>query len=234
MICLSARVLILVFFLPFSQIIGQSPFLKKQSNITFGYGFFNIAIQSEIANLEGYMPDEKRQAINNGSTFVYDHQVIGPLFFKYEYAAGNAFGIGLNISYYNYVLSETYTIRYNNSILTYTSPEYRDEYIGKNFSIGMRFNYHLDGGRIFDPYIGLAAGYSNYIIQEKSYTNGRIDFRGKEQKGFPLYFAVTLGARLDLTPWLGIYGEFGIDAWTLVQTGLNFRLNPKSNKMPAT
>ncbi|MCU0359855.1 MAG: hypothetical protein MUF75_03895 [Bacteroidia bacterium] len=224
---LSAKGLTIIFFLLALRLIGQSPFLKSQSNISLGYGFFNLDILNTMQDLEDY----DAYYILQGSTFTYDHQITGPLFFKYEYAPGNAFGIGLNICYYNYLLSETFIIRNN----TYTSPEYRNEYIGKNFSIGMRFNYHINGGhKKYDPYIGIAAGYSNYLFQEKGYTNGKISYKGKEQTLFPFYFGITFGARLDLTPWLGIYGEVGIDAWTIIQTGINFRLNSKSRKLSTT
>lgn len=227
---LSTKGLTFIFFLLSLRSFGQSPYLKNQSNISLGYGFFNLDILNTMLDIENY----DAYAIQQGSTFTYDRQITGPLFFKYEYAPGNAFGIGLNICYYNYVVSETFIIRNNRATSSYTSPEYRNEYIGKNFSIGMRFNYHMPGGKIFDPYIGLAAGYSNYIFQEKSYTDNKLSYRGKEQTLFPFYFGITLGARLDLTPWLGIYGEVGIDAWTPIQVGINFRLNSKSRKLSTT
>lgn len=176
-------------------------------------------------------PFGKQQAILQGSSFAYENNVIGPFMFKYEYAAGITFGIGLVFCYYQYSMNQYQTLP-SNSTNSGSQRTIRDEFLGKNVSGGMRFNYHLNGSNRFDPYIGLAVGYSNYIYRSKSYRNNVLTYREKEQTAFPFYFAFTLGARYDLTPWLGIYGELGIDAWNLIQTGINFRLNKKPQIQP--
>ena len=210
---------------------AQDAFNKSESMITLGYGLPNIYKRLVKQDMQNTDAQTKSMAKYYGSSFTYSTSGIGPLFFKYEHALTDKFGLGFVIGYFKADVTETYN--YKRSLYVYpiqsqTTSNYYQAITrsARSLSVGARFNYHFGEKRKIDPYIGFAIGYSHNVMEETFATNDpSVPDQPAEPyiQPFPLYFGATLGIRDYITDKFGVYIELGFDKWSLIQGGLAFK-----------
>ncbi len=200
---------------------------EKKLAITIGYGFPNLntnLFKGLVVNANSFNDPY------GDNTYAYKTSSIGPSFLKVDYGLTSLIGLGVSLGYSKINLTENET--YRDNVLNpltglYSTGTYTDEtkYELSKFSIGARINFHFGTGAKLDPYAGVALGYS--INQLKiSYTTNNpngptpANYSGT---GIPVHFAITVGMRYYFTKNIGIYGELGIDKWSLIQGGLAFK-----------
>lgn len=82
-----------------------------------------------------------------------------------------------------------------------------------------RATYHFVFHHAFDPYVGATLGVS-YTIHDDSYYNS-INATPYSQKAFKLVGGVFAGAKYNITRWLGVFVEAGLDV-SRFRVGVNF------------
>lgn len=202
-----------------SNSVQAQAYKEKQSDVTIGYGFPNIyksILKSAVSNNGNYTAENRTEV-----------KGYGPLFLKYEYGLTKLIGLGASIGYWNTKYTETsdyVSSEYNSSTGTYSTNAYRDVFTYKisSLSIGARLNFHFATQEKLDPYAGIAAGYTQ-TLYKFSFTSNNPDAGQSpayEYSGIPVYFAITAGLRYYFTENIGIYGELGLDKWSVIQGGL--------------
>lgn len=202
-----------------SNSVHAQAYNEKHSDVTVGYGFPNI-YKSIL-----------KSAVNNSNAYTSENRVevkgYGPLFLKYEYGLTKLIGLGASIGYWNTKYTETSDYvesGYNSSTGTYQTNAYRDVFTYKisSLSIGARLNFHFATQDKLDPYAGIAAGYTQTLYRFSFASNNPDAAQSPtyEYSGIPVYFAVTAGLRYYFTENIGIYGEIGLDKWSVIQGGL--------------
>ena len=176
-----------------SKKANSQAFQIESHNISIGYGFGNFG----NAVLSTYQ--------NNTN---YSYSTTGPIFFKYEYAISEKFGLGVNATYLAGIAgfnSESNGTNYYNEI----------ERTGYN--IMLRFNWHFGEHDIIDPYFGFAAGFRNNQWQSDFGDPNLSDL--SVETIFPLGLEATFGSRFFITDNFGAYIEVGL-ARAIMQLGL--------------
>ena len=207
---------------------GNVAWKAENSVVTIGYGVPNLykAILKSAVRNAGVNSN-----YNNGSaneSYNLNVTGFGPGFLKYDYAINELIGVGAVVGYWSTTLTNTHTYResnYNYNTGLYNNADYVDieKLRVSSLSIGARLNFHFATTKKLDPYAGFGAGYSNtsFRVTETS-TNPNYRKNTDVAYGFsvPIYFAITAGVRYYFTDNIGIYGEFGIDKWSVLQGGL--------------
>lgn len=219
--------LIVIFFLSLLNMSGQSNPVGDRNGLTIGYGFPNLTRNILTKDLLNSNAQLKSVATSQGGTFTYPNEVLGPIFVKYDFALTEKFGVGLVVGYFDVTVSEVYQYKNSYGSQSAVTGNYNQTITNNvtSLSVGARFNYHFGNEQNFDPYFGLAVGYSN-TSEKESFTSNDPGVPLPETNTvtsspkLPLYIAGTLGARVYLTKHLGFYGEFGFDKFSLIQLGL--------------
>jgi opacity protein-like surface antigen len=141
---------------------------------------------------------------------------VGPLFFKYEYALTDKFGLGVHVA--SITNKANYT--YDNNNQTFNA-----ELTCNAYSILARANYHFVNRKVIDPYVGLGLGYKGYKLsftdnnQDRSKGLNTIEKGLNQLPNFPLGVELTFGFRVMPTNFIGFYMETGL-AKGVIQGGL--------------
>lgn len=209
---------------------SQTAFDEKSQHVTIGYGFpnlYKVILKASVKNSQS----ANMSFGGISETYTYKAYGLGPAFIKYDYALTKNLGIGFVLGYFSAGLRQTYTYQdqrfTGQSVVTqnYTDVTTVDF---QSFSVGARFNYHFGSKGKLDPYIGFAAGYS--------YATASVDFssdnpnsantpRYTSTSPIPLYLGMTFGLRYYFSQNIGIYGEFGLDKWAVIQGGLAIKFD---------
>lgn len=193
---------------------------------TVGYGFPNLykSIYKSLIS---------SSATNNAYYGVvsYDVRGVGPAFAKADYGITKLIGLGLSVGYMNTIVTATEHYNgteYNSSTGNYETKAYEDitKYTYSSFSIGARLNFHFGTGQKLDPYAGISAGYSANNYSLTYYTNNPNGSTPLPEygSGIPVYLGFTAGLRYYFIPNFGIYGEVGIEKWSVIQGGIAIKL----------
>ncbi|MDF2436109.1 MAG: hypothetical protein K0Q95_485 [Bacteroidota bacterium] len=204
----------------------ENAFSPGHSTATVGYGFPNIY----KAILKSQLENRNAAGFYSGSdNYKYEVKGYGPLFFKYEYGLTKLIGLGAAIGYWNtkYIETRDYTeSNYDPNTGNYISNNYKDvtNFTFSSLSVGARLNFHFGTGEKLDPYAGVAGGYTktSYTVSTESTNPNHVTGPVYTWSGIPIYFAFTAGLRYYFTPNIGIYGEIGLDKWSIVQGGMAF------------
>jgi len=143
---------------------------------------------------------------------------IDPIFVKFEHAVSDGFGIGINYAY----ASADMILRYD-ELTADGSQTIEDQISWSNYSINLRFNYHIGGTDKLDPYLGFGAGCrkGTWAFSSNDGTRTIEDYTVPVNL-FPLGLELTFGARYMFTPYIGAYAELGV-AKAAIQAGLTGR-----------
>lgn len=175
-------------------------FEKGKSNIQVGYGIGTV-----VGAIFSTWEDDPFFTNISSSAF-------GPIYAKYEYAASDKIGIGVNFAYASNSLS------YTEEDWDGLGNDVNASIDRTTMSINARMNIHFGNSDRFDPYWGFGFGYRtaswSFDYDDDNY-NGNETFSNP----LPLGFETTLGARFYLTDNIGLYGEFGA-AKSVLQFGL--------------
>lgn len=141
-----------------------------------------------------------------------------PLFIKLEKAVTDNFGVGVNFAY-----ASAHTEWVYDETTSDGKSQLKQTLDWSNYSVLLRFNYHLGGNDKFDPYFGMGAGYRNGTW--KTSTNDpEQPFDSFNIPGAnPFGIELTMGGRYMFTPNIGAYAEIGLSK-ALVQGGLTINL----------
>ena len=169
----------------------------QPGDITFSAGYGFPSFTKTIFNVA--------EGENVGTTF------IGPLFVKAEFAINETVGFGMDFAYSHGSATYQTSDSQVDSILYNTNFKYTA------YSALARFNFHFGHSTSFDPYTGVGLGYRN---TKYTYTGNDPNQNPSDLNGFNHFgLDFTIGARMYLTPNIGIYGEVGI-AKAPIQVGL--------------
>jgi opacity protein-like surface antigen len=206
----------------------ERAFYTKGHHVTAGYGYpnlFKTIIQTQLGGLSSI-------STGYGNSLIYDVTGIGPAFVKYDYGIDKELGIGLNFGYSTVGITETYTYQdqiYNSTTGTYSTVTYADieELKIKSFTAALRFNYHFGNHPKLDPYLGLAAGYTNTKWTYTAYsTNPSVTPSNNFSfSGIPVHFSFSFGLRYYITEGIGLYTEIGFEKWSVIQGGLAIKFH---------
>lgn len=208
----------------FSAQAQSTAFAENGHYVTLGYGFPNL-YKSILRNAYS-----TSSFVSGDESYSYSTSGAGPLFLKYEYGIADHIGIGLVLGYYSAGVQQTYNYteqNYNSQTGAVTTSNFKD--VSKmdivNSSLGLRFNYHFGSKEKLDPYIGFAAGYSYTKVTLSFSSNNPDHTRGSVSavSPIPIYLGLTFGMRYYLSQNVGLYGEFGLDKWAVLQLGLAFK-----------
>jgi outer membrane protein W len=223
---------LIIFLMAVTTVVAAQPaFHKSAGALTIGYGFPNIFKRLMLENLQNSDPRAKSIASRNGASFTYSTSGGGPFFVKYDYAVSDKLGLGIVLGYSRLGVTETYHYTrfvYNPQTQNTESRDLQQSTVqlATSFSAGLRCNYHFNPRKKIDPYIGFAVGYSRSVFEE-SFETSDPDLTQKpvvSSSLIPLYASATVGLRVYLSKYLGVYMELGFDKWALLQTGLALKL----------
>jgi hypothetical protein len=203
---ISSRAILLILLTSHSLNTHSQSFYKKCSVASAGYGAPNlITITCRIL-----------YKIADHSN--YSFSAMGPATLRYEYAIANRVGVGIGLAYTTVRVG--YTFEDWNLARTQKVP-YTANIAWQSTSVGARLNYHFANRDKFDPYIGLAAGYtSNHFV----YSDDSPFPDSYKTPGLgSLYLQIGLGFRYYFAGPLGMYAEIGWDKSALAQAGLTAR-----------
>lgn len=206
----------------------ENAFDARKIVITIGYGFPNL----NTSVFKGHVVNAN--SINDrygDNTYAYSVSGFGPAFLKVDYGVTKFLGLGISAGYSKVSLNESETYRYSvlNSVTgLYETNTYIDEtkYENTKISVAARINFHFGTGEKLDPYAGIAMGYSFNQLKLTYNTNNPTGPTPANytSPGFPFHFAITVGMRYYFTKNIGIYGELGLDKWSLIQGGLAIKI----------
>jgi hypothetical protein len=149
--------------------------------------------------------------VHNGS-FKSNPSVIpltNPLYAKIEYRFLHHLGVGVDMSYDDYVARQAPT----------SSTTFKNEYRGHTFISDLRLNKHFHFfKKRLDLYIGAGVGYEIQAIANIIKTQSLPKINANS-----ISFELTIGGRFYFTKRIGIYIEGGI-ARSILQGGLAIRI----------
>lgn len=167
---------------------------------------------------------------------------VNPVGFKYEYAFGKNFGLGLSLACWTILidLKDSYKVpppaysSNTNMINVIDSYHYK---LG-SISFGIRPNYHFTlGNKRGDLFIGCAVGFTKNNASlnfSTNYNTGIYPYRYYEGSSpMALYLAPGLGYRYFVSPGFGFNVEAGYEKGALFQAGITFRFRPFKYERPA-
>ncbi|MFH2143193.1 MAG: outer membrane beta-barrel protein [Bacteroidota bacterium] len=191
--------LLLVCFICITSESKSQAFDKGRSYIHASYGFGNF-IQSVFKIYETDYDN-------------FSSKIMGPMFFKYEYAISEKMGIGVNFAY----ASASVSYQDNSWVMT-NGDVYKGTIDWSTYSILARFNLHMGDHEVIDPYWGVGMGYR---IANWEYADNDPSYVSSVSIGnfFPLGFETTFGCRFMFAKTFGLFGEVGI-AKAIFQAGL--------------
>lgn len=180
---------------------GQA-FQEGASSIHLGYGVGNLS-QSLFKTFEQNYTE-------------YSYQGMGPFFAKYEYAASDKIGVGLNFAYIGAEVSYT-----DINVVTPSGDFYRESITWTSMSFLARLNIHFGDNEKFDPFWGVGMGYrtGTYVYDDNDPTYDNSD---RLKSLIPFGFETTVGARFYFNDFIGLYAETGL-AKAVFQGGISLK-----------
>lgn len=221
---------VLCFFLIYCQFFGLS---QNQVNtnshlIQLGYGFSNREITSFLEEAKGELNQDNNYLNPLESEYSQESNGLGPIYLRYHFRYQKHFSLGLILAYCDYTASSTHSYKRDINSGQGNQPFYETiSKTSKNYTFGVRWDFHLLNENRIDPYIGIAGGYNlNYVrnqweTNDPAYSSSQpIISEGLED---PLYLAASLGIRFYPLQMIGIYAELCFDRWSYFQGGLVFK-----------
>ncbi len=197
--------------------------------LSLGLGFPNLYQKILVNKIDKV--NKELHAIDNIVQNAYSYSVSSTLNREIRIEAALSKNIGLQFTgnYFQVNASETHTYYIPSSTNTNTI-KYADtttvQY--KSISLGVRFNFHYCISTAVDVYSGFGTGIniddfylrfgsSNPLIKSSALNTQKLT-------PFPVNFSATTGVRLYLSRVMALYFEAGFDKWTVLQTGIVFKL----------
>jgi hypothetical protein len=204
---------IVVMFLVISSINCMAQFESRPGSHTLSLGYGTPNWVKRLSNFDF------------GGTSANTATGLGPIHFKYEYGAGEKFGIGLSIGYVNAKSSTPY-IGYDPNTGNTIDALRTTTKNAAGFCV--RTNYYLSQSDRVELFIGAGGGF-NFVQWSGSDnsltpTENALVFKNLNAASnfIPVAIEGTVGARVYLTDNIAIYMEGGY-AKSLIQMGLSFR-----------